>query len=67
MNSARLSKSKRLQRVAKLLKTGKPYSTMQIINKARVCAVNSIISELRQNGMNILCIRSGDVWRYSVA
>jgi hypothetical protein len=50
---ARLSKSDRLKRVHKLLKSGRVYSTMQIIHKARVCAVNSIMCELRENKINI--------------
>jgi len=64
MNAANLSKSERLKRVAQLLKSGKAYSTLQIIRKAQVCAVNSIISELRANGMDINCRRAGDRWFY---
>ena len=61
MHHAKLKKSARLQRVAKLLKAHKrPLSTMDIIEKAKVCAVNSIISELRENGMKIDCQRKGD-------
>lgn len=68
MNAARLSKSDRLRRVASLLKKSrKPLSTMDIISKANVCAVNSIVSELRANGMAIDCNRIGDVWYYKVA
>lgn len=55
MHAAKLQKSQRLQRVLKLLKTGHIYTTRQIINAARVCAVNSIISELRDNGFDIEC------------
>ena len=65
MHHANLNKSARLQRVAKVLKQHKrPLSTMEIIEKAKVCAVNSIISELRENGMKIDCQRSGDAWYY---
>ena len=42
MNAARLSKSDRLQRVLRLLKDRKWYSTRAIIRKAHVCAVNSM-------------------------
>jgi hypothetical protein len=66
MHSARLSRSDRLQRVADLLLDGRPHTTLDIIKAANVCAVNSIISELRANGMKILCRRSGDVWQYQL-
>ena len=64
MNAARLSKSDRLQRVLRLLKDRKWYSTRAIIRKAHVCAVNSIASELRSNGYRIDCRRERDVWSY---
>ena len=64
MHAARLDKSERLQRVAKLLKRGGWHSTMDIIQRAQVCAVNSIVAELRANGWQIECQRTGDVWRY---
>jgi hypothetical protein len=65
MNSASLERSKRLQRVAKLLSDGQEHSTLDIFTKANVCAVNSIISELRDNGMNILpAVRRGGVFYY---
>ncbi len=55
MNAARLSNSDRLRRVARLLKSGKTFSTLQIVRLARVVAVSSIVAELRSNGMNISC------------
>ena len=64
MNSARLDHSERLQRVASLLKKGGEFTTLDIVVQAQVCAVNSIISELRANGMNISCQRRGDRWFY---
>lgn len=65
MQAAKLERSDRLQRVAKLLrKTRRPLSTMEIIQGANVCAVSAIISELRENGMKIDCQRQGDVWQY---
>lgn len=66
MNHATLDKSDRLQRVYNLLQTG-PKTTMQIIQEARVCAVNSIISELRANDIRIRCecLRPG-VYKYSL-
>jgi hypothetical protein len=64
MNSAKLSKSPRLQRVLKLLLDGKKHSTRDIVRKASVMAVSAVISELRINGINIDCQREGDVWKY---
>jgi hypothetical protein len=64
MNAARISSSERLQRVDALLSDGREYSTLEIIINAQVCAVNSIVSELRHNGRAISCRRTGDVWYY---
>ena len=64
MNAAHLSKSDRLQRVFKLLSKGGEYTTLDIIQKASVCAVNSIISELRANGFEINCERRNNKWFY---
>jgi len=55
MNSAKLSKSDRLKRVLRVLRKGGAYSTRDIIRKAKVCAVNSIVAELRDNGYRIGC------------
>lgn len=67
MHSARLSKSPRLQRVFKVLLGGKQYTTRDIIRRASVCAVNSIIAELRTNGININCERRANKWYYWLA
>lgn len=64
MHSARLDKSPRLQRVADLLADGREYTTLEIIAAAQVCAVNSIVAELRANGLDIQCKRVQDVWVY---
>lgn len=64
MNAARLDKSDRLRRLAKVLKTGKEYSTLEIIQLANVAAVSAAISELRQNGMDIRCRRSDRIYYY---
>jgi hypothetical protein len=64
MKAANLSTSPRLQRVAGLLEDGLEHSTMEIVQAAQVCAVNSIIAELRANGLVILCRRCGDIWVY---
>ncbi len=55
MHAARLSSSSRLKRVHTLLADHKERSTVQIIQAAQVCAVNSIIAELRANGAEIVC------------
>jgi hypothetical protein len=64
MNAANLTRSDRLQRVFKLLSGGGEFTTLEIIQRAGVCAVNSIISELRQNGYQIDCQRRNDKWFY---
>ena len=53
--AARLEKSARLQRVRNLLGDGREHSTLDIVRGARVCAVNSIVHELRCNGLEIDC------------
>ena len=55
MHAARLERSTRLQKVEALLSDGCEHSTLDIVTSARVCAVNSIISELRANGRQIHC------------
>jgi len=64
MNSARVEKSYRLQRVISFLSDKKPHSTRDIMTGAYVCAVNSCISELRANGYDIDCRRKNKVWIY---
>lgn len=64
MNAAIFDKSDRLQRVYKLLKKCGEYTTLDIIQRAGVCAVNSIVSELRQAGYQITCQRRADKWFY---
>ena len=55
MHAARLSRSPRLQRVHALLSDGLERSTLDIAVQAEVCAVNSVIAELRANGAWIEC------------
>lgn len=64
MHHARLEASPRLQRVAQLLAGGREYSTAEIVAYANVCAVNSAVAELRENGLDIACRRQGDLWLY---
>lgn len=54
MHAAKLEQSARLQRVLTFLKMG-PGTTIQIIKSCEVCAVNSIVAELRANGYAIDC------------
>ena len=64
MNAAKLDRSARLQRVHELLKTGREFSTMEIVLGAQVMAVSAAVSELRAQGKMIHCQRRGDVWYY---
>lgn len=67
MKAANLSSSKRLQRVARLLSDGNEHTTLDIMRRAKVCAVSAIVSELRQNGRQIGYQRRGDRWFYRMA
>ena len=64
MHSANIDKSERLQRVLGLLWDGKFHTTREIIRRANVCAVNSIVAELRANGFKIECHRERNKWYY---
>ena len=55
MNAAKVSGSKRLQRVQRLLAKGGWHSTRDIVSEAQVCAVNSCVAELRDGGAEIEC------------
>lgn len=55
LHFAHLSSSRRLQRVLAVLRDGRPHTTREIVRRADVCAVNSIVSELRANGFAIDC------------
>ncbi len=69
MHAASL-KTGRMTRTLRVLKEAhrKSYapSTRDIQHKAFVCAVSTIISELRAHGYQITCYRTGQVWRYSL-
>jgi len=67
MNAARISKSPRLQRVARLLSSGGEHTTLDIASKAQVCAVSAAVAELRDQGFTISCQRRGDLWYYRMA
>ena len=57
MHHARLSASPRLQKTLRVLEGwfGQWVSTRFIARKADICAVNSVIAELRENGCEIEC------------
>ena len=68
MHAARLAESPRLQRTLAVLADGREHTTRDILTAARVCAVNSIVAELRANGHHITCRQQvtddGRVWLY---
>lgn len=59
MHYAKLSESKRLQKLADFLADGRVHTTRDIIVATGVCAVNSAVSELRRNGIDIECKYAG--------
>ena len=72
MRAAQLSRSSRLQRALAVLADGAEHSTPDLVQRARICAVNSVIGELRCNGIEIHCRQTsnehGDrIWLYRIA
>lgn len=57
IHAARLSSSDRLQRLLEYLRDGKEHTTLNIVLGANICAVNSAVAELRENGYLINCRR----------
>lgn len=56
MHHAHLATSPRLRRALAVLQAANgEISTLELANKARICAVGSVISELRMNGAEITC------------
>lgn len=64
MHAAKLENSARLHRTLKALSDGEEHSTLDLIQEAGICAVNSACSELRVNGYDIRCVRRGRYWYY---
>jgi len=67
MHYARVENSPRLQRVLAVLQeaNSRRLSTRDIIERAHVCAVNSSIAELRENGIDVHCQRvDKHTWHY---
>lgn len=52
---ARAEHSRRLQRVLGVLSDRRWHTTREIIRLGQVCAVNTIVSELRRNGFVVEC------------
>lgn len=50
---AKIAESERLQRVHRLLADGAWHGTREIMRTADVCAVNTVVAELRSNGILI--------------
>lgn len=56
MHAARLATSPRLRRALWALREAKgEISTFELSRRAMICAVNSVIAELRANGCEIAC------------
>lgn len=69
MHAARIEDSPRLQKVLEFLRRKGGATTLEIIKGCEVCAVNSIIAELRANGFNIICSavpKQRGVYRYEL-
>lgn len=74
MHAAKIEKSSRLRRVVDYLRGRGRYgaTTKDIIRDTGVCAVNSIVSEIRANGIFIDCKcqgvtnMGGRIYRYTL-
>ena len=63
---ARFIKSKRLQRLLALMLDGQVRTTLEIIQAADICAVNSAVCELRRNGFPLYCINHSKPAQYQL-
>jgi hypothetical protein len=54
---ARYEESERLQRLLEFLLDSQQHTTLEIIQGAGICAVNSAACELRKNGFDVRCIK----------
>lgn len=64
---AAYAKSDRLQRLLAFMLDGKEHSTLDIIQGAEICAVNSAACELRMNGFSCFCVRKSSPAIYQLA
>lgn len=55
MHAAKIADSPRLQKVLAFLRRHGPATTLEIVTGCQVCAVNSIIAEIRANGYTVNC------------
>ena len=55
MHAAKIDDSPRLQKVRDFLRRTGGATTLEIVQGCQVCAVNSIIAELRANGLVVDC------------
>jgi len=56
MKHSKIATCERLQRTLRVLQeAGGPVSTRELALRAEICAVNSTVSELRENGAVITC------------
>jgi hypothetical protein len=55
MHYAKLEGSARLQRTLAVLKRGGRFTARQLAHEADICAVNTAVDELRENGINVQC------------
>ncbi|QBF31538.1 hypothetical protein [Thalassococcus sp. S3] len=56
MHHGRLATSPRLRRALRVLREADgEISTWELAHEARICAVNSVVAELRENGCQISC------------
>lgn len=73
MNQANLQTSPRLRRALEVLQQSpEGVTTRQWIERANICACNSVAAELRANGIKVECVFEGrrngsSVFRYMVA
>ena len=64
MHAARIESSPRLRRVLAVLEDGRWHTTREIAREADVCAVNSCIAELRENGLDVECRQERRIFHY---
>ena len=55
MNHASIETSKRLQRLLFHLSDGAEHTTLDCIVNTGLCAINSAVAEIRENGFKIRC------------
>lgn len=64
IRSAKIERSKRLQRAFMFLVDGRWHTTREFQRGAGVCNPNTCKAELLDNGLKVECKREGDRWYY---